>query len=107
MPISKLLLLSLSLIGLHCTKSENVTPKSAQSEILYADALSDSQSSNSNSDKLRQVQTDSILTGQRSNAITKAVETISKAVVSISVTELVKERDRLKMDVFYGLFVEP
>jgi serine protease Do len=107
MPISKLLLLSLSLIGLHCTKSEQVTHKSAQSQILYADALTDSQSTNPNSDKLRQVQTDSILTGQRSNAITKAVETISKAVVSISVTELVKERDRLKVDVFYGLFVEP
>lgn len=53
------------------------------------------------------VRVDSSLRAHRENAITRAVKKISPAVVSVSVTELVKERDRLKMDLFYGLFVEP
>ncbi len=53
------------------------------------------------------VRVDSSLRAHRENAITRAVKKISPAVVSISVTELVKERDRLKVDLFYGLFVEP
>jgi serine protease Do len=53
------------------------------------------------------VQVDSSLRAHRENAITRSVKKISPAVVSISVTELVKERDRLKVDLFYGLFVEP
>lgn len=53
------------------------------------------------------IATDSILTAHRGNAITRSVKRLSPAVVSVSVTELVKERDRLKIDLYYGLFVEP
>ncbi|MDX1671648.1 MAG: trypsin-like peptidase domain-containing protein [Balneolaceae bacterium] len=52
------------------------------------------------------VDPDKSITNSRSNAITRAVEKVSPAVVSITVTEVVGGR-RLRFDEFYGFFLPP
>lgn len=76
--------------------------KAVQAEAVNAPIL---QETTFSSDDV--IATDSILSAHRENAITRSVKRISPAVVSVSVTELVKEKDKLKVDLFYGLFVEP
>jgi len=50
---------------------------------------------------------DSAISASRKNAITRAVEKASPAVVSITVTEVVEGRSTIKFDPFYGFFLEP
>ncbi|TNE72627.1 trypsin-like serine protease [bacterium] len=98
--ISRLLLLSIFILS--CVK-----PQSEQEQSVAPKGLDTSIAQIVSKKKEKEEQVDTTLRAHRENAITRAVKKLSPAVVSVSVTELVKERDRLKMDLFYGLFVEP
>lgn len=50
---------------------------------------------------------DSTVYASRQNAITRAVQSVSPAVVSITVTEVVQGGRRLAFDEFYGFFLAP
>ena len=91
----KLNLFLLLFLGLACNPTEK-----KPSETVAANSTSFNSFQNV-------VESDSVLSAHRENSITRSVKKISPAVVSVSVTELVKEQDRLKVDLFYGLFVQP
>ncbi|MDX1618838.1 MAG: trypsin-like peptidase domain-containing protein [Balneolaceae bacterium] len=114
-----LLLLSLVLATESCMfeKAENSSNRSTPNSDIATLSETGTESGNRGNSTLEPLtgaqnrnqsqRADSTLSASRHNAITAAVQNVSPAVVSITVTEVVPGGRRLAFDEFYGFFLAP